>query len=189
MDHHDATTLLDEVEGVRRRVRLDLGGLSFPLLLFGVLLLGGAVTVIAVSGLALALFWAVAGPAGGAATAVYFYRRARSEGIEPDGVPPMVIGLGIIGGSFLVYALGLRVDETFAAATPFMVVAAGYMVFARLERELRFAGVALGLGLSATALGLSALTPVAVSATLSVAYGVSFILYGFTFRRSTRDRA
>lgn len=188
MNHHEATTLLHDVEEVRRRVRLDLEGLSFPLLLFGVLLLGGAVTVVVVSGLALAVYWAVAGPAGGAATAVYFYRRARSEGVEPDGLLPMAIGLGIIGGSFLVYALALRVDATFAAATPFMVVAAGSTMFALVERELRFAGVAVGLGLTATALGLSALTPMAVSATLSVAYGVIFILYGLTFRRSTRDR-
>lgn len=174
--------VLGHVEAARRRTRVEMRGLWFPLLVFGGLLIGGAVVGLAVSGLAVAVYWAVAGPSGAFATAVFFGRRGRRRGVEPRAGAPAAVAAALIAACFLGYEAALAVDATLAAATPFLAISGAYVVFAHREERHRFGGLVLMLGASSFALGVSALAPITVTAVLSVAYGVTFLLYGLTYR-------
>ncbi|HLG01345.1 MAG TPA: hypothetical protein VI916_12795 [Acidimicrobiia bacterium] len=187
MNHAQAVTVLHELAQARERTRTSVRGLWFPLVLFGALMIGSALVVAAISGPAVAVYWALAGPLGGGVCWTFFRRRGLARGVEPRQTLPVVGGLAIIAGCFLGYWVGdVLVDATFAATVPFLVISVAYQIPAHRESRSRFGVTAVGLGASALALGLSNLGPVTVSALLSAGYGFAFMLYGLTYRAEER---
>ncbi len=134
----DVGSTLEELERVRRETRADLQGFWFPLVLFGGLVLL-SIPLLMTDDAAPAVFWAVAGPAGGAAVGWYYHRHELRLGVVRSGLPYVLVTVGLMAGAFLLPALTSgRLQEVAAA----FAVAAGYLAFAALERSWVVAAVA-----------------------------------------------
>jgi hypothetical protein len=138
MERANAEQLIGEVEDQRSRARKALGGYWFPLVLFGGIALVAALSLeLGARERALAL-WIVAAPAGIVATSIYYGRRAHRIGLGAPLLPFILTGLGIAVGASLLGWLGRGTSIGYAG--PMLVIGAGYLVFARLQRS-RLAGV------------------------------------------------
>jgi hypothetical protein len=147
MERTEATQLIGDVEKQRGRARKALGVYWFPLMVFGsIALLGALVTATAAPRVILAL-WIFAWPAGLVATAIYYGRRAYRIGLSAPPLPFIVTGLCLGLGAGLLGWLGR--DNTLGSAGPLLVIGAGYLVFAWLQRSLLEAALALTLVVAA----------------------------------------
>lgn len=165
---------LQELYEVRRRTRAAVHPAWFPLLVFGLLgLLSIPVTLVA-GGSANAVFWLLAGPAGGYATSHYYRDRAISLGAGVRGRAYLPLGIFIFLGAWGGGAL------THSAAVPMAAIALGYLAFARLERSWAVAGVALVLGAAALAVAIT--EPRRGDLLLSLVFGLSFTVTGLLLR-------
>jgi hypothetical protein len=148
-----ARELLDDVAGLRRRVRRPVG-LWPPLVVFGTVAVVGAPFGM-LGGLATAVWWLTAGPVAFVAVGRLSYRHAHRRGI--DGPSRLLWVLGIV--SFAAVWLACFWISG-AAHLPrglawTLAVAVGYLGWSRFARSWPVAAVAVGLGIVGTALALS----------------------------------
>lgn len=181
MQPDEATRALREVDTVRRRTLSERRSTWFPLVLFGVLALGAAVACEVGDDRAVALYWAVAGPAGGIATGAYAYRRSLRVGVAASPLPYLVTAAAILVGASLTGALSTGSARTTA---PYLVVALGFLVFAWLDRH-PVAAVAAVVALVA-AVAVVATGPVHGCAILSATLGLAFASTGLALRGRER---
>ena len=187
MEARQAAETLQHIEHLRRGTRATLASFWFPLVLFGVLTLASAVVAWRAWGPAVGAYWAVAGPLGGAVTAAYHRRRERALGVEGPWVAHALTGAGIVVGCFLAAGLGQALDsEATIAVAPALVVSAGYLVFACLDRSAMLAAVAAALAAAAAALAATGLDPRQLAAIVALLYGATFLATGVAYRRIER---
>lgn len=185
----EAADTLAEVALLQRRARTDLTSLWFPLTLFGALTLSGGVVALLAGAHALGSYWAVAGPLGGIATGVHSWRRERELGLEGPALPYVLTGAAILLGCFVTGGLGAASARyVVAAAGPPLVVAAGLLMFAWLERSRVLA--VLASGLAAVCLGLVAagLDAQAISVVAALVSGAGLLATGLLARRTEHPR-
>src|SRR5713226_1693233 len=174
MERTSAEQLIGEVEKQRGRARKALGGYWFPLVLFGSLALVAALTVELGAPVRIIALWIVAAPAGIVATSIYYARRAHCIGLSTPPVPFILTGLGIAVGASILGWLGR--DTPIGYAGPILVIGAGYLVFAWLQRS-RLAG-AFAVALVVAAVCLYAIHP-PHGVSLSLAFlGLGSLLVG-----------
>ena len=169
---------LEQVEEVRKRTRAAVHPVWFPMLLFGLLGLASIPFASIGDGPGTALFWLVAGPAGGIATSRHYRDRAMS------------VGAGMRGGAYLGIAAAIFLGAwgggalTHSATVPMLAIAAGYLGFAYLEKSRAVAVVAGALAVAALAVAVT--DPPRGDLILALVFGVTFTGTGALLRR--RDR-
>jgi hypothetical protein len=174
MERGNAEQLIGEVEKQRGRARKALGGYWFPLVLFGSLALVAALTLELGAPERILALWIVAAPAGIVATSIYYGRRTHRTGLGTPPLPFILTSLGIAVGASLLGWLGH--DSPVGYAGPMLVIGAGYLVFAWLQRS-RLAGV-FAAALVVAAVGLYLIHP-AHGLSLSMAFlGLGSLLVG-----------
>ncbi len=95
-----------------------------------------------VAGGAIAVFWAIGGPVGGALVGWYYRSRELRLGLRRSATPYVLTAVGILVGAFLLPAVtGGDLQEVVSV----FAVAAGYLVFAWLDRSPTLAALAVGL--------------------------------------------
>ncbi|MCP9486780.1 MAG: hypothetical protein MSC30_13035 [Gaiellaceae bacterium MAG52_C11] len=183
MDANAAAKTVDHVSAVRRRVRRRLSSFWFPLLVFGGLTLGSLVIIALANGPALGVYWTVAGTVGGTATGRHYRRQERELGLEARQAASIVVCAAIVVGCLLAGGIagGLEAERT-AAIGPSLVVAAGYAIFAWLDRSAALAAIGALLGGLTLAVALSDLDATATAFVLALAYGVVGVVAGLVFR-------
>ncbi len=138
----DAAGVLQHVESVRHQTRSLLQAFWFPLVVFGALTLASALVQWVWPGPAVGAYWAVAGLLGGAAVGLYYHFRELRLGLSNPAAPYVLTAIGLMVGAFVLPAITSgdlqQVASTFA-------VAAGYLVFAWLERSRTLAGLAAAM--------------------------------------------
>ena len=179
---------LDQLDEVKRRTRADLRVFWFPLVLFGGLTLVSAGVIVLFDDRALGVYWPLAGPLGGIATSWYYHRHERSVGVERWAAPHVATAVLIVVGASLAGGVGSATDAPLLAAVgPYLVVAAGYLVFAWLERSTHVAAVALALGGLAAVLGVAGFEAEAAALTLALLGGALLLGTGL-WQRSLHSR-
>lgn len=152
MERANAEQLIGEVEEQRSRARKALGGYWFPLVLFGGIALVAALSLELGARERVLALWVLAAPAGIIATSIYYGRRAHRIGLSAPPGPFIVTGLAIAVGASLLGWVGRGTPIGYAG--PMLVIGAGYLVFAWLQRS-RLAGVfAVALVVAAVSLYL-----------------------------------
>ena len=190
MEVREARESLGYAAIIRRRARNDATAMWLPLLLFGTLTL--ASVVIARPASAFQSYWLIAGPVGGLLIGIYAYRQGRERGIEGPSVRYVVAAVELmllaLASAWITAWLVGGYDATWQTRFgPAVVVAAGYLAFAWLERNIAVAGVAVAL-LVATVV-MAAIRPAHpwTDAMLTVLYGVALVASGLGLRaRGTR---
>lgn len=186
MQTQQAAQTLQQIAEIRRATRGKLKSLWFPLVLWGSLTLGSLVAVAAfadgVPGAGLGLYWAIAGPAGGVATGSYYQRREQRLGLQSAPTPYVLTGIGIFLGAFAAGAGGAALgSKMLSALGPLLVVSAGWLVFAWLDRSSVVAALALGLAAAAVAVWESGMQASDAALVGSLLYGGSFIAVGLCY--------
>jgi hypothetical protein len=189
MHPDQALETIREVERVRKETRRRLSSFWFPLVVFGVLNLLSVPVVWTSFGAAVGLYWVAASAVGFFLIGRHYRRRERDVGLGAAGLPYLLTGWAIIVGSFLVAGLGGSTDHQMVAALgPGFVVAAGYTVFAWLERSFWLAGVALAIGAVSGVLALSDLEPYQAATILANATGWTLLATGLLLRPTQSER-
>ena len=137
---HGASDVLRHVESVRTQTRDLLRAFWFPLVVFGLITLASAVVQWAWADPAVGLYWAVAGPLGGIAVGHFYRSRELRLGLSQPALPYVLTGVGILVGAF---ALPMLTRGDLQEVVSTFAVAAGYLVFAWLERSGWLFGLAL----------------------------------------------
>jgi len=166
---------LRQLDEVRQRTRAAVHPAWFPMLLFGTLGLASIPFGFIGHGAGSGLFWLVAGPAGGYATARYYRNRAFSVGAGVRGRTYTVLGVAIFVAA---WGSGMA---TRSAAGPMLAVAVGYLGFARLERSWPVAVVSVVLGVAAVVVAVT--DPAHGDVVLSLVFGLAFTTTGLLLRR------
>ena len=175
MQASESDRLLGTTRAAGRRTRSILGANSFPMILFGLLALGSAPIAEAWSGPAVAVWWLVGAPLASVATALWYRSRELDHGVAANSWPFIATAIGII---VCATALGiLGGGSALGYAGPLFVIGLGYLVFARLERSVPAAAMAVGVLVSAIALAL--LRP-------AHAYTIGIVIFGVTRAKSAR---
>ena len=185
----EARELMEEIERRRRQTRADPGGFWFPLVLFGVITLLSAVVAWRFGPERLGLFWIVAGPAGGIVTGIHYCRHQLQVGVEGNGAPYVITGVGILVGASSLGWLGDALGEHMVSVVgPCLVVSAGYAVFSRLERSIGLAVVAVVLAVLAGAVAITGVEPDRAAVILALASGAVFLATGLAYRLGRAER-
>lgn len=176
MERSEINQTLDEIDGLKRDTRRVLQSFWFPVVLFGTLALVSSPLCLIGDGSGAAVFWALAGPAGGIATGVHYARRESTIGVSRPAAPHIVVAVGMMAGAFLLPAL---TSGDVQEVVSYFAVAAGYLGFAWIERELRIAGIAaviaaVPLVMLAAAPGSACVVTAAVTGSIVLASGLSF---------------
>lgn len=179
MERTEVARTLEEIGALRRDTRRALQAFWFPLLLFGTLTLVSSPLFAIADGSGVGLFWAVAGPAGGIATGVYYARRQHRLGLCRPASPYLAVAAGIVVGAF---GLPLLVSGDLEAVVSNLAVAAGYLGFALIERDARIAAIAAVLG--AVPLVMLAVAPGSAGLVTALVTGSVLVASGVAFRRS-----
>ena len=177
-DQAELAITLRQVEEVRHRTRAAVHSVWFPMLLFGLLGLASIPFAFAGDGAGTALFWLVAGPAGGVVTSRHYRNRALSVGAGMRGAAYVGIGAAIFLGAWTGGAV------THSATVPMLAIAAGYLGFAYLEKSRPVAVVATGLAGAAVVVAVT--DPPRADVILALVFGLAFTGTGLLLRR--RDR-
>ena len=186
MGRVEAEQTLEAVAGLRQRARADVRALWFPLVLFGLLTLL-SVLIGEATGNVSGLFWAAAGPAGAVVTAIYYSRCWDQVGVSGAGAAFFLTGVAILVGVFAFAALASALGSQRAAAlVPVLIVSAGYIVFAWLERSVFVAMIAVALCLVALALFAAGVSAQELRLVLALVYGVVFVVSGLVYCRAGR---
>lgn len=176
----DAADVLRHVESVRRQARRQLDHFWFPLVVFGALTLASAPVQWLWSGPTVAVFWAVAGPLGGALVGWYYRSRELRLGIGHSATPYVLTAVGILLGAFILPAL---TTGDLQEVVSVFAVAAGYLVFAWLDRSVTLASLAVLLAaVAVVVLVLGVAHPGAVTAAVA---GTAVLASGVASRRSS----
>lgn len=189
MEQHLAAETLDRVQQLRRSARSDLRAFWFPLVVFGCITVLSAAVVAGTGAEALGVYWAVFGTAGGVLTGWHYSRREQLLGVKGPAAAYVATAIAILVGAMLAGVFGSQSGSGLAGAVgPSMVVAAGYLVFALLERStalLALAGVMLALAVGVAFSGMDAEPATVV---LSLTTGTASLLTGLSHRPSTSHR-
>ena len=185
MDVHEAQESLGYAAVVRRRARGDATAMWLPLLLFGTLTL--ATVVVARPASEFQSYWLIAGPLGGLVIGIFAYRQGRERGIEGPSLRYVVAAVELmllaLATSWITTWLAGGYEATWQLRFgPAIVVAAGYLAFAWLERNVVVAAVAVAL--LAAIVVMAAIRPPHpwTDAMLTVLYGVALIASGLGLR-------
>jgi hypothetical protein len=188
VEYRQAQDIVDEVERLRNATRSQLAALWWPLFLFGILSLASAAVIAGLGTDALGAYWTVAGPLGGIAVGLYYRNRERALGVESPSLPYILTGLGIFVGAMTAGVAGDALGSDLAAAAgPSLVVSAGYLVFALLERSPLLGAVAVALGVEAAWLWAAGGDPESIALVLASTYGTAFVATGFVLWIQGRD--
>jgi hypothetical protein len=192
VDAQEALESLDYAAAVRKRARRDAAAMWLPLLLFGTLTL--ASVVVARPASEFQSYWLIAGPLGGLLIGTYAYRRGRQRGLEGPSLRYVVAAVELmllaLASAWIMALIVGPFDGTWQLRFgPAIVVAAGYLGFAWLERSIAVAGVAIALLLSIVVMAAIRPPHPWTDAMLTVLYGVALIASGLGLRtRGTRVR-
>jgi hypothetical protein len=174
MQASESDQLLGATRAAGRRTRSILAANSFPMILFGLLALGSAPVAEAWPGPAVLVWWLVGSPLASLATAFWYRSREMQHGVAANAWPFIATAIGIIVGATALGFLGR--DGALGYAGPLFVIGVGYLVFARLERSVPAAAMAIGVLVCAIAL---ALVKPAHGYTIGVVvFGVGSVLIG-----------
>jgi hypothetical protein len=170
-------------EYARKRARDDMARPWLALVLLGSLSVASLSLTEAAAVTPTGLFWVFAGPLGAGAITLYAYRRNRSSGIESSPVAYVAITLGLIVLSYaaarIAFAFGI---PAFGRGGPALVVAAGYVALAWIERSWIVAAVSLALvAVTVVIIGLD-LTGQQSKALMFGLYGLALLAIGFNLR-------
>lgn len=180
IEARDAAVVLREVELLRRRTGSVARSFWFPLSLFGVLCVVAAPLCL-LSEVAVGIYWTVAGPGGTVLTARYFRKRESSIGVAVKQQPYVLTACSIVVAAA---AIGVFGHGAVQSAGPLLAVAAGYLVFARLDRSVALALIGAAMGL---AVGAAILADVHDACSLLLlVFGASMIAIGMTYRSQER---
>jgi hypothetical protein len=156
-----------------------------PLILFGTLTL--ASVVVARPASEFQSYWLIAGPVGGLLMGIYAYRQGRERGIEGPSLRYVLAAVELmllaLASAWIVAWLLGPFDATWQTRFgPAVVVAAGYLAFAWLERNVAVAAVAVAL--LAVIVVIAAIRPPHpwTDAMLTALYGVALIASGLGLR-------
>jgi hypothetical protein len=174
MQASETDQLLGATKAAGRRTRSILAANSFPMILFGLLALGSAPVAEVWPGPAVMIWWLVGSPLASVATALWYRSREVELGVAANAWPFIATGIGIIVGAIALGYLGR--DGALGYAGPLFVIGLGYLVFARLERSVPVAAMAVGVVVSAIALAL--LKPAHGYTIGVVIFGVGSVLIG-----------
>jgi hypothetical protein len=174
MQASESDRLLGTTRAAGRRTRSILAANSFPMILFGSLALGSAVVAEGWPGPAVAVWWLVGAPLASLATALWYRSRELEHGVAANAWPFIATGIGIIVGATALGFLGR--DGALGYAGPLFVIGFGYLLFARLERSVPAAAMAVGVLVAAIALAL--LRPAHAYTIGVVIFGVGSVLTG-----------
>lgn len=134
-------------------------------------------------GEALAVYWPIVGTADGVLTGWHYHRHQRRTGVEGPAAPYIVIAASVLVGATLVGWMGSGADSQLAAAVgPALVVAAGYLAFAWLERSPTLAALASVLAALALVLAFSGIDGEPATVILALATGVASVGIGLACR-------
>jgi hypothetical protein len=182
MDAEQTRETLAFAEHARKRARDDMGRPWLPLVLLGSL----SVASLSLTNSATTptgLFWVFAGPLGAATIAIYAYRRTRANGIETSPLAYVAITAGLLILAFAAgkIAFAFQVPGLGRIGPP-LVVAAGYLVLAWIERNWMVAAVAIALiTVTLVTAGLD-LSSVQSNSILFAFYGLTLLVVGFSMR-------
>ncbi len=189
MEYQLAAETVDRVQHVRRSARWDLRAFWFPLVLFGFITIVGGAVVAGAGSEALDLYWPVLGTVGGVLTGWYYHRREHVLGLKGPSAPDVATAVAMMVGAMLAGVLGSQYGSGLAGAVgPTMVVAAGYLVFARLERSavlVALAAVMLALAVGVASRGMD---PEPATVVLALTTGTASLLTGLAHRPRTGQR-
>ncbi len=185
MDVREAQDALGYAAAVRRRARSDATAMWLPMVLFGTLTL--ASVVVARRASEFQSLWLMAGPLGGLIIGIFAYRRGRERGIEGPSLRYVVAAVELmllaLATAWITSALVGGYDATWQTRFgPAIVIAAGYLAFAWLERNIAVAAVAVAL--IASIIVMAAIRPPHpwTDAMLTVLCGVALIASGIGLR-------
>src|ERR1700682_1909012 len=174
MQASETDRLLGATRAAGRRTRSILAANSFPMILFGVLALASPPVAEAWSWPAIVVLWLVGAPLASVATGLWYRGRELEHGVAANARPFISTAAGILVGAT---ALGIAGrGGALSYAGPLFVVGLGYLVFARLERSVLVAAMAVCVLVSAVALGL--LRPAHAYTIGVVIFGVGSVLIG-----------
>jgi hypothetical protein len=174
MQTSDADRLLGVTHGAGRRTRSILAANSFPMILFGVLALASAPVAEAWSWPAIAVLWLVGAPLASVATGLWYRSRELELGVAANASRFIATAICIVVGATVLGIAGRGGPLSYAG--PLFVIGLGYLVFARLERSVPVAAMAVGVLVSAIALAL--LRPAHAYTVGVVIFGVGSVLIG-----------
>jgi hypothetical protein len=174
-------------EYARKRTRDDMGRPWLALVLLGTLSVA-SLSLTDAAPTPTGLFWVFAGPLGAGAIALYAYRRNRSSGLDSSPVAYVAITLGLIILSYAAAKIAFTFQiPVFGRGGPPLVVAAGYLALAWIERSWLVAAVSLALiAVTVAIIGLD-LSPQQSKALMYGLYGVAFLAVGFNLRVGRRQ--
>lgn len=135
MDAGQARESLIFADKARHRARRDVALSWLPVLLY----VAFAVVAVALPRYAGQgqFLWVVAAPVVAGLAALYAYRQGRDQGIEGRALAWVVIPFGLLTLAFALGTLAFRLGQPgIARFLPSLAVAAGYLVFAYLERNV-----------------------------------------------------
>ncbi len=140
MDQRVVTETLHDIAEHRRRTRSVIRATGwYPMVVFSVITLVSTVPVETWGDASLGWYWPIAAIAGNVLTARHAYRHQHDRGVVGNATPYALTAAGIVVGACLMGALG-RGDVRLVG--PWLVVAAGCMVFAYLDRSVPLAAYA-----------------------------------------------
>ncbi|HEX2240810.1 MAG TPA: hypothetical protein VHJ82_06695 [Actinomycetota bacterium] len=182
MDRQEAALTVDRIERLQRATRQRSRGkpwdLWFPLVLFGSLMLITPLIERAMGGLAVGVFWGVAGPIGTLACAWRFRRRELVIGLEIPPAPYLLVSLAIVIGALALGWIGGASGGELQWMGPLLAVSGGYVVFAWIDRLHGLGAVALALAVLVVILATSSLNDDTAAAIATLAYGGAFLSTG-----------
>jgi hypothetical protein len=174
----EAVNTLDQLTALTEQTRRELQSLWFAIVLFGALTLLSLPFLSIGDGVGAAVYWAVAAPVGIFAIGWHGRRRVQAVGVSRAPLPYLATAVGVTVACFV---LPFVVSQRFQGVSAAYAVAAGYVIFARLERR----GVIAVLGLA-----IAVIPTVAVLASVRDAdvvtwafVGAVLVLSGLAIRR------
>ena len=185
MQARDAAETLDQVDRLRREAHRRSRGspdqLWLPFMLFGALVLATPVVEAMWGGRSVGIYWAVAGPLGAILCGWYYRLRERRVGLEVPALPYVLVSAGIVVGSMILGWVGGVSGSSLAWMGPLLIVSAGYVIFAWLDRSSALALLAIALAAVVIALYVSPLDDQTASVTAALTFGGVLLATGLFF--------
>ncbi len=176
----EAADVLRHVESVGRHTSQLLRAFWFPLVVFGALTLASAPVQWWWPGGAVGAFWAIGGPLGGALVGWYYRNRERRLGLHHSATAYVLTAVGMLAGAFLLPAV---TSGDLREVASVFAVAAGYLVFAWLDRSPGLAALAVSLAVVPVVVLMSGVAhPGAVTAVVT---GTAILASGLVYRRNS----
>lgn len=183
MQPEQAARALRDIEALRDRTRSSLGNIWVMCVVFGIAMMGGAIVDHFFGGMATTGFWTLLGPLGGTLVASHYRRRDRRLGVETRVLPYLVTAIAMIVGTVGAVALGTALGSPkLAAVGALVVVAAGYLTFARLSHSRVLGWTSVGLALAVVAMWALGLGSSQIVFAGNVLFGAALLVAGLLSR-------